>query len=257
MLKGKVGVVFGLVNQHSLAWHITKALAEAGASLAITYQSERFESKVKKLIAGHLQQTSSPLLLPCNVQDDGEIENVYREIEQQFNKLDFIVHSIAYAPREDLENDFIVTSRSGFQTAMEVSVYSLIAVARLAVPLMKDGGSIVTLTYLGGQRVVPNYNIMGVAKAALESSVRYLAYDLGKKGIRVNALSPGPVNTLSSRGIKGFTGFLADVRDHAPLRKNTEGSEVGDAALFLCSDLSRGITGDTIFVDAGYHIKGY
>ena len=218
MLKGKVGVVFGLVNQHSLAWHITKALAEAGASLAITYQSERFESKVKKLIAGHLQQTSSPLLLPCNVQDDWEIEYVYRETEQQFNKLDFIVHSIAYAPRDDLENDFIVTSRSGFQTAMEVSVYSLIAVARLAVPLMKDGGSIVTLTYLGGQRVVPNYNIMGVAKAALESSVRYLAYDLGKKGIRVNALSPGPVTTLSSRGIKGLTGFLADVRDHAPLR---------------------------------------
>lgn len=256
MLEGKVGVVFGLANQHSLAWHITKALAGAGASLAITYQNERFESKLKKLTAAHLQ-ASPPLLLPCNVQDDGEIENVYREIEQRFNKLDFIVHSIAYALREDLENDFITTSRSGFQTAMEVSVYSLLAVTRPAIRLMKNGGSIVTLTYLGSQRVVPNYNIMGVAKAALESSVRYLAYDLGEKGIRINALSPGPVNTLSARGIKGFTGFLADVHDHTPLKKNTEGSEVGDAALFLCSDLSRGITGDTIFVDAGYHIKGY
>ena len=256
MLEGKVGVVFGLANQHSLAWHITKALAGAGASLAITYQNERFESKLKKLTAAHLQ-ASPPLLLPCNVQDDGEIGNVYREIEQRFNKLDFIVHSIAYALREDLENDFITTSRSGFQTAMEVSVYSLLAVTRPAIRLMKNGGSIVTLTYLGSQRVVPNYNIMGVAKAALESSVRYLAYDLGEKGIRINALSPGPVNTLSARGIKGFTGFLADVHDHTPLKKNTEGSEVGDAALFLCSDLSRGITGDTIFVDAGYHIKGY
>lgn len=255
MLEGKVGVVFGLANQHSLAWHITKALAEAGANLAITYQGERFESKIKKLVANHLK--TSPLLLPCNVQDDGEIENVYRIIGQNFNKLDFIVHSIAYAFREDLDNEFTATSRSGFQTAMEVSVYSLIAVTRPAIPLMKDGGSIVTLTYLGSQRVIPNYNIMGVAKAALESAVRYMACELGEKNIRVNALSPGPVNTLSARGIKGFTGFLADVRSNTPLKRNTEGSEIGSAALFLCSDLSRGITGDTIFVDAGYHIKGF
>jgi enoyl-[acyl-carrier protein] reductase I len=255
LLEGKVGVIFGLANQHSLAWHITKALAEAGANLAITYQGERFEPKIKKLVANHLK--TSPLLLPCNVQNDGEIENVYSEIGQKFGKLDFIVHSIAYALREDLENEFITTSRSGFQTAMEVSVYSLLAVTRPAIPLMKDGGSIVTLTYLGSQRVIPNYNIMGVAKAALESAVRYMAWELGEKNIRVNALSPGPVNTLSARGIKGFTGFLADVRNNAPLKRNIEGSEIGSAALFLCSDLSRGITGDTIFVDAGYHIKGY
>ena len=255
MLEGKVGVVFGLANQHSLAWHITKALAEAGANLAITYQNERFESKIKKLIAGHLQEPP-PLLLPCNVLDDREIENVYREIGQRFNKLDFIVHSIAFALREDLKR-FLYHIAQRFSNSNGSKRLFTDRCCPSAIPLMKEGGSIVTLTYLGSQRVVPNYNIMGVAKAALESSVRYLAYDLGKKGIRVNALSPGPVNTLSARGIKGFTGFLADVREHTPLQKNTEGSEVGDAALFLCSDLSRGITGETIFVDSGYHIKGY
>ncbi|MDO9534799.1 MAG: enoyl-ACP reductase [Bacillota bacterium] len=254
MLEGKNGIVFGVANQHSLAWYIAKALSEAGASLALTYQNERFEKKLKKLIENNLKV--SPLLLPCDVQNDQEIERVYEQIGESFGKLDFIIHSIAYAEREDLEKKFIETSRSGFQTALETSVYSLMAVTRPAVPLMNNGGSVVTLTYLGSERVVPNYNVMGVAKAALEASVRYLAFDLGEMGIRVNALSPGPINTLSARGIKGFTNFMGYVRENTALRRNTTGEEVGDAALFLCSDLSRGITGETIFVDAGYNIKG-
>ncbi len=255
MLEGKVGIVYGLANQHSLAWYITKALSDAGARLIITYQNERFEAKLKKLTSGNL--ITLPLMLPCDVQDDSQIKNVYRQIEQDFGKLDFIVHSIAYAGREDLEGKFIDTSREGFKIALEISAYSLLAVTRPAVPLMTGSGSVVTLSYLGSERVIPNYNVMGVAKAALESCVRYLAYDLGERGIRVNALSPGPVNTLSARGIKGFTNFLNHVGANTPLRRNIEGSDVGNAALFLCSDLSRGITGETIFVDAGYHTKGY
>ena len=255
MLSGKIGLILGIANQHSLAWHITKALAGAKAQLILTYQHERFEKKLKKLCDSFSQ--SSPLLLPCNVEDDRQIENVCAQIGQTFNRLDFIIHCIAYAEKEDLTGKFIDTSREGFKKALEISTYSLLAVARPAVPLMTDGGSIVTLSYLGSQRFIPHYNVMGVAKAALESSVRYLAYDLGEKGIRVNALSPGPVNTLSARGIKGFTNFLSYTRENTPLQRNIEGSEVGDAALFLCSDLSRGITGETIFVDAGYHLKGY
>lgn len=255
MLDGKVGIVYGLANQHSLAWYITKALSDAGARLIITYQNERFEAKLRKLTSSNL--ANHPLMLPCDVQDESQIETIYRQIGEDFGKLDFIVHSIAFAGREDLEGRFIDTSRDGFKMALEISAYSLIAVTRPAVPLMTAGGSVVTLSYLGSERVIPHYNVMGVAKAALESSVRYLAYDLGESGIRVNALSPGPVNTLSARGIKGFTNFLSYVRDNTPLRRNIEGSDVGNAALFLCSDLSRGITGETIFVDAGYHIKGY
>lgn len=255
MLSGKVGLILGIANQHSLAWHITKTLAEAKAQLILTFQSERFETKLKKLCDNFFQ--TSPLLLPCNVEDDRQIENVCVQIGQTFNRLDFIIHCIAYAEKEDLTGKFIDTSREGFKKALEISTYSLLAIARPAVPLMTNGGSIVTLSYLGSQRFIPHYNVMGVAKAALESSIRYLAYDLGEKGIRVNALSPGPVNTLSARGIKGFTNFLSYARENTPLQRNIEGSEVGDAALFLCSDLSRGITGETIFVDAGYHLKGY
>ncbi|NLJ56538.1 MAG: enoyl-ACP reductase [Firmicutes bacterium] len=255
MLDGKVGLVLGVANQHSLAWHISKALADARAQLILTVQGERFEKRLKKLVAeaGFHQP---PLLLPCDVQDDRQIEDLYTKIKEKFPRLDFLVHSIAYAEKEDLAGKFVDTSRRGFQTALEISAYSLLAVTRPALPLMKEGGSIVTLTYLGSQRAVPHYNVMGVAKAALESAVRYLAYDLGAKGIRVNALSPGPVNTLSARGIKGFTDFLGHVRANAPLQQNIAGREVGDAALFLCSDLARGITGETIFVDAGYHLKG-
>lgn len=255
LLNGKTGVVYGLANQHSLAWHITKTLSAAGANLIITYQHERFAAKLQKLLSGNL--TPLPLLLPCDVQDDSQIENVYSQISQKFGRLDFIVHSIAFAGKEELEGQFIDTSREGFQAALETSAYSLLAVTRPAVSLMAGGGSIVTLSYLGSRRVVPHYNVMGVAKAALESCVRYLAYDLGEKGIRINALSPGPVNTLSARGIKGFTGFLNYVGENTPLKRNTTGSDIGSAALFLCSDLSGGITGETLYVDAGYHIKGF
>ncbi len=254
MLKGKKGIVFGVANHRSLAWFITRALSQAGAKLAITYQDKRFEQKLNKLIAEELPE--SPLTFLCDIRDDSQIEDVYRKLQGSFGKLDFIIHSIAFAAKEDLEGKFINTSRPGFLLSMEVSVYSLPAVVRPALPLMENGGSIVTLTYLGGQRVVPNYNVMGVAKAALESCVRYLAVDLGEQNIRVNALSPGPVNTLSARGIKGFTGFLGHVQSKTPLQRNIEGEEVGNAALFLCSDLSRGITGETIYIDAGYHILG-
>ncbi len=254
MLQGKTGIVFGVANRHSIAWSITKALSSAGARLAITYQENRFEQKLKRLAENELQ--ALPLALLCDIRDDAQIENVYRQLQESYGQLDFIIHSVAFASREDLEGQFIHTSRTGFLLAMEVSVFSLPAIVRPALPLMENGGSIVTLSYLGGQKVIPNYNVMGVAKAALESSVRYLAADLGGRKIRVNALSPGPINTLSSRGIKGFSGFLEDARRKTPLQRNVEGSEIGSAALFLCSDLSRGITGETLYVDGGYHIMG-
>ena len=216
MLQGKKGIVFGVANHRSLAWFITRALSNAGAELAITYQDKRFEGKLKKLFDAELP--SPPLTFLCDIRDDDQIEDLYRQLARSFGKLDFIIHSIAFAAKEDLEGQFIQTSRSGFLTAMEISVYSLPAVVRPALTLMEEGGSIVTLTYLGGERVLPHYNVMGVAKAALESSVRYLAADLGEKKIRVNALSPGPVNTLSARGIKGFTDILGHVKEKAPLQ---------------------------------------
>lgn len=253
MLTGKAGVVLGVANNHSLAWFITRALDKAGASLAVTCQGERFVNKIEKLAT---QLENKPLLVPCDVQDEEQVARLYEKIDEQFGRLDFLVHSIAFADRQDLDGSFLQTSREGFKLAMEVSVYSLLTVTRLAVPLMREGGSIITLTYLGSQRFVPNYNIMGVAKAALESTVRYLAGELGPRGIRVNALSAGPVNTLSARGIKDFSTFLNTVSAKAPLQRNISGEEVGDTALFLCSNLSRGITGEIIYVDAGYNIAG-
>lgn len=255
MLDGKTGIIYGLANQHSLAWHIARALDGAKANLIVTYQHERFASKLQKLTSEGL--ANPPLLLPCDVQDEEQIERVYREVKGKFGKLDFIVHSIAYAARDDLEGQFINTTREGFKTALEISAYSLLAVIRPALELMPPGSSVVTLSYLGSERVIPHYNVMGVAKAALEAAVRYLAYDLGERGIRINALSPGPVNTLSARGIRGFTSFLNYVGENTPLKRNIEGGEVGKAAVFLLSDLSSGITGETIFVDAGYHLKGF
>ena len=255
LLKGKTGVVFGVANDHSLAWFITRALDRAGAKLAVSCQGERFVKKIEKLASAHLQ--NKPLLIPCDVQDEAQVAQLYEQIDATFGRLDFLIHSIAFADRKDLDGSFLQTSRDGFNLAMQVSVYSLLAVTRLAVPLMREGGSITTLTYLGSQRFMPNYNIMGVAKAALESSVRYLAGELGPQGIRVNALSAGPANTLSARGIKGLSSFLETVEEKAPLKRNISGEEVGDTALFLCSDLSRGITGETIFVDAGYNIVGF
>ncbi|MEW5921509.1 MAG: enoyl-ACP reductase [Bacillota bacterium] len=254
MLEGKTGVVFGVANNHSLAWSITKALDSAGAGLAISCQGERFINKIQKLTAEHLK--NKPLLLACDVQDEQQIARLYEQIDAAFGRLDFLVHSIAFASREDLEGTFLQTSRDGFRLAMEISVYSLLAVTRLAIPLMREGGSIITLTYLGSRRFMPHYNVMGVAKAALESAVRYLAGELGPQGIRVNALSAGPVNTLSARGIRDFSSFLHTAAAKAPLQRNISGEEVGDATLFLCSDLSRGITGEIIYVDAGFHITG-
>ena len=254
MLEGKNGVIFGAANHRSIAWQTAKVLSAAGARLAINYQDSRFEQKLKKLAEDDLKNESVFYL--CDVRDDSQIEDLYLRLGDTFGNLDFIIHSIAFAAKEDLEGQFVKTSRSGFLTAMETSVYSLPAIVRPALHLMKNGGSIITLTYLASQRVFPNYNVMGVAKAALESSVRYLAAELGENNIRVNALSPGPVNTLSARGIKGFSGFLGYVAEKTPLRRNIEGAEIGKAALFLCSDLSSGITGEIIYVDAGYHILG-
>lgn len=255
MLENKKGVVFGLANNHSLAWFITKALDSAGAELAITCQGERFVKKLEKLVAANLQ--NKPHLFTCDVQDEAQITQLYEKIGASFGHLDFLVHSIAFADRKDLDGSFLQTSRDGFKLAMEVSVYSLLAVTRQAIPLMRDGASIITLTYLGSERFVPNYNVMGVAKAALESAMRYLAGELGPQGIRVNAISAGPVNTLSARGIKDFSSFLDTVSTKAPLKRNVSGEEVGDTALFLCSNLSRGITGEIIYVDAGYHVTGF
>lgn len=252
MLEGKKGIVFGIANKRSIAWAITQRVAQAGARLALTYQNERLGENVRELAA----TLDNPLLLPCDVSDDAQIEAVFQAVAQEFQQLDFLIHSVAFAPREDLENDFINTSREGYRIAHDVSVYSLIALARRAAPLMEGHGSIVTLTYLGSERVMPGYNIMGAAKAALESAVKYLAYELGPRGIRVNAISPGPIRTLAASGVPGFMKMLKHVSQTAPLRKNTDPSEVADVALFLVSHLSRGITGEIIFVDGGYHIMG-
>jgi enoyl-[acyl-carrier protein] reductase I len=254
MLQGKTGIIFGIANKRSIAWAISQALAGAGARLALTYQGERFEEKVSELA----KRLENPLVLPCDVTQDDQIHAVFKTVEAEFGRLDFLVHSVAYAPREDLEGDFVNTSRDGYRIAHEVSVYSLIALAKRAAPLMEaaGGGSIITMTYLGGERAVPNYNVMGVAKAALESTVQYLAYFLGPRNIRVNAISAGPIKTLAASGVSGFSRMLNVVGRLTPLRRNTDPAEVADTALFLCSHLSRGITGEVIHVDSGYHIVG-
>jgi enoyl-[acyl-carrier protein] reductase I len=252
-LNGKIGLVVGVANKRSLSWAIAQAAANAGASLVLTYQG-RFEEHV-----GELADTLDPrpLVLPLDVQSDAEIDAVFARI-QQHGGLDFLVHGVAFANREDLTSPFVQTSREGFKLALDISAYSLIALARGASPLMeaRGGGSIVTLTYLGSTRVFPNYNVMGVAKAALESSVRYLAADLGPKSIRVNAISAGPVKTLAAAGIGGFSTILGVVRERAPLRRTIEASEVADAAMFLLGPAGRGVTGEVLMVDSGYHIVG-
>lgn len=252
LLEGKTGLILGVANKVSIAWAIAEAAAREGARLMFNYQNERLKENVE----GLLTDLPGAKAFPCDVGDDVQIEALMKQVEGEFGKLDFLVHSVAYAPREDLMGEFINTSREGFKTALEVSAYSLIAVARAALPLMKDGGSIITLSYLGAERVVPHYKVMGVAKAALESAVRYLANDLGPQGIRVNAISAGPIRTLAARGVPGITKGVAHHREVAPLRKATEQSEVGDTALFLLSSLGRGITGEVIYVDGGYNILG-
>jgi len=253
-LAGKVGLVVGVANKRSLSWAIAQAAADAGATLVLTYQG-RFEEHVGELAE---TLTPKPLVLPLDVQQDGEIDAVFARIQQEHGGLDFLVHGVAFANRDDITNPFVQTSRDGFHLALDISAYSLIALARGAKPLMeaRGGGSIVTLTYLGSTRVFPNYNVMGVAKAALEASVRYLAADLGQQNIRVNAVSAGPIKTLAAAGIGGFSQILSVVRERAPLRRTIEASEVGDAAMFLLGPAGRGVTGEVLMVDAGYHTVG-
>jgi enoyl-[acyl-carrier protein] reductase I len=251
---GKHGLVVGVANKRSISWAIAQAVASRGARLALTYQG-RFEEHVNELSQG-LEQP--PLVLPCDVSSDSEIEAVFARLDQEFGGLDFVVHGAAFAPREELLGPFLNTSRDGFRIALDVSAYSLIALAKRAVPLMerRGGGSILALTHLGSERVFPNYNVMGVAKAALEATVRYLAADIGPRNIRVNAVSAGPIKTLASAGIPGFSNMLKIHPERAPLRRNTEISEVGEAAAFLLSEAGRGITGEVLFVDTGYHVTG-
>jgi enoyl-[acyl-carrier protein] reductase I len=253
-LAGKTGLVVGVANKRSIAWAIAQALAAQGARLAVTYQGERLAENVRELCAS----LTDPLLLPLDVTDDGQIVNVFDEIERTFEGLDFLVHGAAFAPREELAAPFLQTTREGFRTSLDISTYSLIALARGAAPLMekRGGGSIVTLTYLGSERVFPNYNVMGVAKAALEATVRYLASDLGPKNIRVNAISAGPIKTLAASGISGFSGILQHYRDRAPLRRTVDAVEVADAAVFLLGPAGRGVTAEVLMVDGGYHASG-
>jgi enoyl-[acyl-carrier protein] reductase I len=253
LLEGKHGLVLGVANKRSLAWGIAQAVHREGARLALTFQGERLEKNVRELA----ETLRDPLLLPCDVTRDEDLTAVAEAVRREFSGLDFVVHAVAYALREELDGEFLNTSREGYRVAQDVSSYSLTALARATAPLMEGrGGSLVTLTYLGGERVVPHYNVMGVAKAALEMSVRYLAADLGPKGIRVNAISAGPIKTLAAAGVHGLSKMLEYHRTHAPLRRNTEQEEVGDAALFLVSPLARGITGEVIHVDGGFHVMG-
>jgi enoyl-[acyl-carrier protein] reductase I len=253
LLEGRHGLVLGVANKRSIAWGIAQAAHRAGARLALTYQGERLKENVTELAA----QLRDPLLLPCDVTKDEDLAAVAESLTTGFGTLDFVVHAVAFALREELDGAFLNTSREGYRIAQDVSSYSLTAVARATAPLMDGrGGSIVTLSYLGGERVVPHYNVMGVAKAALEMSVRYLAADLGPKGIRVNAISAGPIKTLAASGVHGLSKMLEYHRTHAPLRRTTDQEEVGDAALFLLSPLSRGITGEVIHVDGGFHVMG-
>ncbi|MCS6873104.1 MAG: enoyl-ACP reductase [Pyrinomonadaceae bacterium] len=252
LLENKIGLIVGVANQRSIAWACAEACLEHGAKLAFTYQNERLKEKVEKLTAN----IPESLLLPCEVTDQSQVDNVFAEIEKKYGKLDFLIHSIAFAPREALSEEFLQTSREAFLTALEISTYSLTQLSRAAKPLMKDGGSIVTMTYYGAEKVVQNYNVMGVAKAALEASVRYLASDLGKYNIRVNAISAGPIKTLAAMGVGDIGKMQQIVAERSPLKRNVQASEVGNTALFLVSDLSSAITGETIFVDCGYNIMG-
>ena len=252
-LEGRIAVVFGLANKRSIAWAIAQKLHASGCKLIIGYQNDR----VKQEAEGLLTQFPGAEALQCDVSKDDEIESVFAGLKEQHGKLHILVHSVAYAPPEELRNQFLQTTREGFRVAHDVSVYSLIALARAAAPLMTDGGSIVTMTYYGSEKVVPHYNVMGVAKAALEATVRYLAADLGSKNIRVNAISAGPIKTLAARGIGGLSDILKAHAERAPLHRNTEQTEVGGTAAFLASDLASGITGEVIYVDSGYNIMGF
>jgi enoyl-[acyl-carrier protein] reductase I len=253
LLAGKTGLIMGVANKRSIAWGIASAASNAGARLVLTYQNERLGENVRELAPS----LNNPTLVQCDVASDEQINNAIARIREEVGHLDFLVHALAFAPREALDGQYAGTKRDDFKVALDISAYSLAAMARAATPLMQGRqSSIVTLTYLGSERVVPNYNVMGIAKAALESSVRYLANDLGPLGIRVNAISAGPIKTLASSAVGGISGMIKLHAERAPLRKAVDLDEVGDAALFLLSPLSRGITGEVIYVDGGYHILG-
>jgi enoyl-[acyl-carrier protein] reductase I len=252
-LAGKTAVVFGLANKRSIAWGIAQKLHQAGASLAICYQNERMKPDAEELIA-ELPGASG---FQCDVSNDAEIETLFAAFKEKYGTIEILVHAVAYAPADELRGEFVNTSREGFRIAHDVSVYSLIAVSRAAAPLMTESGSIITLSYFGAEKVVPNYNVMGVAKASLEATVRYLAWNLGPKNIRVNAISAGPIKTLAARGVGALGEMLKSHADRAPLHRNVDQLEVGGAALFLASDLSSAITGETLYVDCGYNIMGF
>src|SRR6476661_3074058 len=252
-LQGRVAVVFGVANKRSIAWSIAQGLHNAGAKLAVTYQNERLEQEAKDLI----------LSLPgaegfmCDVSNDADVDRLFSKLKERYGKLHVLVHSVAFAPAEELKGDFVNTTREGFRISHDVSVYSLVALARAASPLMEDGGSIITMTYYGAEKVVPHYNVMGVAKAALECTVRYLAYDLGKRKIRVNAISAGPIKTLAARGISGLSEMMKTHAERAPLQRNVDVNEVGTTGVFLATDGGAGVTGEIIHVDCGYNIMGF
>jgi enoyl-[acyl-carrier protein] reductase I len=252
-MQGKNAVIFGVANKRSIAWAIAQSLSDAGAKLAITYQNERLKQEAHELI------TSLPgaEAFQCDVSNDAEIEQLFTQLKERFVRLDALAHCVAFAPADAMHGDFLNTSREAFRIAHDVSVYSLVAVTRAAAPLMTEGGSVVTLTYFGAEKVVPGYNVMGVAKASLEATVRYLANSVGPKKIRVNAISAGPIKTLAARGVGDFSQMLKNHAEHAPLKRNVEVREVGDTALFLCSDAASGITGETLYVDCGYNIMGF
>ena len=252
-MAGKTGVIFGVANKRSIAWAIAQAWHQAGAKLIFNYQGERLKENVEELVSAFGSDT---LLMPCDVTKDEDIAKVFQAVGEKFGKLNLLLHSVAFAPKEALEGQFVNTSREAFRVAHDVSAYSLVALARGAAPLMTEGGSIVAMSYYGAEKVVPHYNVMGVAKAALEASTRYLAYDLGPKKIRVNCISAGPVNTLAARGISGFMEMIKHYEAHAPLKRTCLPEELGATGTFLASDGAAAITGQVIYVDGGYQIMG-
>jgi len=254
LLEGKTGVVFGVANKRSIAWAIAQAWNREGAKLAFTYQGERLKDKVADLVEEFGEDT---LLIPCDVTSDDDIDNVFKQVGDKFGKLDLVLHSVAFAPREALEGDFLQdTTREAFRVAHDVSAYSLVALARGAAPLMTDGGSILAMSYYGAAKVIPHYNVMGVAKASLEACTRYLAHSMGPMKVRVNCISAGPMNTLAARGIGGFATMLRQYEEHAPLKRNVEPDELGHTGAFLASDGAAAITGQVIYVDCGYEVMG-
>jgi enoyl-[acyl-carrier protein] reductase I len=253
VLAGKVGVVFGVANKRSIAWAIAQAWAAAGARLIFNYQGERLKENVEELVGTFGADVP---IYPCDVSSDEEISRFFQQVRQQTDRLDLMLHSVAFAPRESLEGDFVNTTRDAFLTAHNISAYSLLGLAREAVPLMSQGGSIIAMTYYGSEKVVPHYNVMGVAKASLEATARYLAYDLGPKKIRVNCISAGPVQTLAARGIAGFSAMLKHYQEHAPLKRSCDPAELGHTGVFLAGDGAAAITGQVIYVDGGYQIMG-